>query len=389
MKLSTLLYRIVPLLAGFLTVYIAGPHRQLSVEPDRPQIPTPLATAELLAAQSVPMNGSLENRAAELGRLPVEQQFTAWTDTCLQLVAEGRWQEAIQLAVLAPQLEQDGKIINPLGAVMEILVSTNPLGVTAWLASESAGGKLKMRGALFELIWHWARIDPATCLETARHLNSETVAFSHAVFEVLSRDPSLVTTEDLMRVIPEKENPKETIITISCYLAASDPARAMKWAKTLETPAQRSYAAVVIAQSAARENHPETWDLIGRLKTPENRETAASNWGEKAYASNPDDAVQKLASIPDPALISAAAKGMLENAAGSDFGKAFTLAGTMNSSGVLADALEQLVAQTRIPPEEWTEGSKDERLLRIKDLTPQQKEALYAAAAKLMDGKAK
>ena len=389
MKLSALLYRIIPLLAGFITVHVAGLHRRLSVEPDRPQIPTPLATAELLAAQSVPMNGSLETRAAELGRLPVERQFTAWTDACLQLVAEGRWQEAVQLANLAQPFEHDGKALFPLGDVMETLASTNPLEVTAWLESEIAGKTPGMYVPLYELFQQWARIDPATCLETARRLSSKMLAFPGVVIAVMSRDPSVVTSEDLLRVIPENENPKETISTISYCIGASDPARAMKWAKTLETPAQRSYAAVAIAKSAARENRPETWDLIGNLKTPENRETAAGLWGEKAYASNAGDALQKLASIPDPALISPAAKEMLEKAAESDFGKAFTLAETMNSSGVLADALEQLVVQTRIPPEEWTEGSKDERLLRIKDLTPQQKEALYAAAAKLMDGKAK
>ena len=81
---------------------------------------------------------------------------------------------------------------------------------------------------------------------------------------------------------------------------------------------------------------------------------------------------------------------MLEIAAVSDFDQTFALAETMKSSDVPADALEQLVVQTRIPPEAWTEGSEDERLLIIKHLTPQQKEALYAAAAKLsMGGKVK
>ena len=353
-------------------------------------MPTPLAIAEPVAAQSVPIDGSLENRAAELGRLSVERQFTAWTDACLQLIAEGRWREAVRLADLAQPFEKNGKILYALGEVMETLASTNPLEVSGWLVSEIASGTLGMRAALSELIQNWAPIDPANCLETARRLNPETLDFSGAVMAVMQRAPWVVTSEDLVRVIPEKEDPKRTIITISVYLGAGDPAKAMKWAKSLETPSQRSYAVLEIAKSAAGENRPEAWDLIGNLKTPENRETAAGVWGDKAYASNPHEAVQKLASIPDPALISPAAKGMLEKAAESDFGKAFTLAETMNSSGVLADALEQLVVQTRIPPEEWTEGSKDERLLRIKALTPQQREALYAAAAKLsMDGKAK
>ncbi len=271
---------------------------------------------------------------------------------------------------------------------MEILASTNPLEVTSWLESEIAGGTLKMRSALSELIRKWARIDPATCLETARRLNPETLAFSGAVMAVLSRDPSVVSAEDLMRVIPEKEDPKETIGMISSCLGAADPAKAMEWAKTLETSAQRSQAVVDIAKSAARENRPETWALVGRLKTPENRADAAELWGDKAWTSDSNGAMQKLTGIPDSTLVSPAAKGMLDKAYKSSFSQALELAEKMQSSGVLPDSLEHLVLQTRIPPQAWKEGAKDERLLMIKNLTPQQKEDLYAAAAKLSkDGK--
>ena len=203
---------------------------------------------------------------------------------------------------------------------------------------------------------------------------------------VLSRDSSLVSAEDLMCAIPEKEDPKETIGMISSCLGAGDPARAMEWAKTLETSAQRSQAVVDIAKSAARENRPETWDLVGRLKMPENRANAAKLWGDKAWISDVNGAMQKLTGIPDSTLVSPAAKGMLDKAYMSGFSQALDLAEMMQSSGVLPDSMEHLVLQTRVPPQAWKEGGKDERLLMIKNLTPQQKEDLYAAAAKLSKG---
>lgn len=324
---------------------------------------------------------SIESLVSQLRQLPGKQQLTAWSDACSQLMAMGRWKEAVQLAMDSPAVRNS----HPLQEIINSLVSTNPQEAVQWMEGEIGGGDLRMRSTLTTLMVTWSRTDPKSSLEKARGMNPAQFSFSSVVMAALSQDPTVLSSEDLSRAIPENEDPKNTISTISAYMSAQDPARAMEWAKTLETAAQRSYAVSQIANSAARENRPGTWELIAQLKTPANRETAASYWGFQAYASDPDHAVQKLTDIQDPTLVAPAAKAMLENAVLSNFSQALNLAREFQDSGLMPDALTQFVKTAQIPLDAWTGGNADKKYQAIGQLPSVERQKLYDIARSLKD----
>ncbi len=229
----------------------------------------------------------------------ISERFPRWDIKCQTLLADGKWKEALQLAIDAPLFHPDSTYKYPLDLVVKEI---HRLGKTVEAIEEvkrsSLNTKHAAQQALFDLAYPMVFDNPFVYKQALNGLDLDQLGLSQLKEEMilacLQKDPTRISNTDLEGIFSESRSPLQVIPALARALAPATD-RALEWAASLPTAAQRTEATTTILYSLADNRDPSTWELIKILPDKADRTYLVERWVSSMRRNNNID----LTSIPD------------------------------------------------------------------------------------------